>query len=67
MSKVITPDTKISILYPIDGNMPCGEDIITVNEAISIQRAAALRHNYEYIFDHDALEDFMVVHWARFL
>lgn len=38
---------------------------ISEEEAIARQRMAALRaNNYGYESDQDALEDFLVVHWA---
>jgi hypothetical protein len=43
------------------------DDIVmscTQEEAIERQKAAALSKGYVYVSDEEALEDFMVVHWA---
>lgn len=36
----------------------------SVVEAVARQRAAAARHGHWYVTDEEALEDFLVVHWA---
>lgn len=43
-----------------DGEVKC----ITEAEAVAYQRKAGRLRNYEYQSDADALDDFMVVHWA---
>jgi len=37
---------------------------ISPEEAIKLQREAALQHGCCYVNDKEALEDFMTIHWA---
>ena len=37
---------------------------ITIEEAVSRQRTAARRKNYEYESKELALDDFLTIHWA---
>lgn len=41
-----------------------GEHAVTEAEAIERQRAAGIRHGYEYASDEAALDDFIALHWA---
>ena len=38
---------------------------ITEAQAIEQQRAAALQRNVSYLYDVDALNDFIAINWAR--
>lgn len=47
---------------PVDGKIVRQE--ITIEEAVSRQRAAARRKNYEYESKELALDDFLTIHYA---
>lgn len=36
----------------------------SIAEAVAMQRAAGARHGHYYVNDREALEDFLVIHWA---
>ena len=57
---------KVRYIQPADNDDGFEEVIVSVSEAIQIQKATAtqVRPGFVYKDDNDALQDYLTIHWA---
>lgn len=60
---------KVRYIQPADNEDGFEEVIVTINEAIRIQRQAAAKVNPNFTYENDeqALQDYLTVHWAEII
>lgn len=60
---------KVRYIQPADNQEGYEEVIVTINEAIQIQReyVAKVRPDFVYGDDNEALQDYLTVHWAELI
>jgi hypothetical protein len=60
---------KVRYIQPADNEDGFEEVIVSVNEAIQIQKATAaqVRPGFVYEDDETALQDYLTIHWAEII
>ena len=60
---------KVRYIQPADNEDGFEEIIVSINEAIRIQREyiAKVRPDFVYKDDNEALQDYLTVHWAEII
>lgn len=60
---------KVRYIQPADNEDGFEEVIVSINEAIRIQReyVAKVRPDFVYKDDNEALQDYLTVHWAEII
>jgi hypothetical protein len=60
---------KVRYIQPADNEDGFEEVIVTINEAIRLQReyVAKVRPDFVYKDDEQALQDYLTVHWAEII
>jgi hypothetical protein len=60
---------KVRYIIPTENEDGCEEVIVSVNEAIQIQKATAakVRPDFTYKDDDEALLDYLTIHWAQLI
>ena len=60
---------KVRYIQPADNEDGFEEVIVSINEAIRIQREAAEKANPDFVYDtdEDALQDYLTIHWAEII
>lgn len=60
---------KVRYIQPADNEEGYEEIIVTINEAIRIQReyVSKVRPDFVYADDNEALQDYLTVHWAEII
>lgn len=60
---------KVRYIQPADNEDGFEEVIVSVNEAIQIQKetVAQVRPGFVYKDDNDALQDYLTIHWAEII
>lgn len=60
---------KVRYIQPADNEDGFEEIIVTIKEAIEIQKATAAKVNPNFTYENDeqALQDYLTVHWAEII
>ena len=60
---------KVRYIQPADNEDGFEEVIVSIKEAIRIQRETAEKMNPDFVYDtdEDALQDYLTVHWAEII
>jgi hypothetical protein len=60
---------KVRYIQPADNEDGFEEIIVSINEAIRLQReyVAKVRPDFVYKDDHEALQDYLTIHWAEII
>lgn len=60
---------KVRYIQPADNEDGFEEIIVSVKEAIQIQKATAAKVNPNFTYENDeqALQDYLTVHWAEII
>jgi len=60
---------KVRYIVPADNEDGFEEIIVSIKEAIEIQKATAAKVNPNFTYENDeqALQDYLTVHWAEII
>lgn len=60
---------KVRYIQPADNEDGFEEIIVSIREAIEIQKATAAKVNPNFTYENDeqALQDYLTVHWAEII
>jgi hypothetical protein len=60
---------KVRYIQPADNEDGFEEIIVSIKEAIEIQKATAAKVNPNFTYENDeqALQDYLTVHWAEII